>query len=209
MVMNTTKILPWTICIALVVMLGLQELRFHRAVAEMRADLAANTRVAEAASAGLSNNAEELRDALRQLSHARAELAATQQRLASVAAASPYPMPGGLGARMPRRPPVEPLDTSSLAEVDRFTAEAARNVRRAWGEEQATGAPDTMQAGDISTAWAPKLPDGGEEWLHLDYSNQVQLAEVRIRETHNPGAISKVAAVLPNGQEITIWEGVE
>ena len=32
---------------------------------------------------------------------------------------------------------------------------------------------------------------------------------MRVRETHNPGAISKVAAVLPNGQEIVIWEGVE
>jgi len=44
--------------------------------------------------------------------------------------------------------------------------------------------------------------------LNLDYSNQVYLAEVRVRETYNPGAISKVVAVLPNGQEQVIWEGV-
>jgi hypothetical protein len=27
-------------------------------------------------------------------------------------------------------------------------------------------------------------------------------------ETHTPGAISKIAAVLQNGEEVTIWEGV-
>jgi len=66
-----------------------------------------------------------------------------------------------------------------------------------------------MQAGDLSTAWAPRLQDGGEEWLHLDFLAPVQLAEVRVRETYNPGAISKVAAVLPGGQEVTLWEGIE
>src|SRR5262249_28966147 len=96
----------------------------------------------------------------------------------------------------------EPLDTGiEPAQPDQRTG-------RSWGEEQATGPPNTFQAGDLSTAWASRLPDGGEEWLNLDYSNQVYIAEVRVRETYNPGAISKVAAVLPNGQEQTIWEGV-
>ena len=27
-------------------------------------------------------------------------------------------------------------------------------------------------------------------------------------ESHNPGAISKVVAVLPNGSEATVWEGL-
>jgi hypothetical protein len=29
-----------------------------------------------------------------------------------------------------------------------------------------------------------------------------------VRETYNPGAISKVTAVLPNGQETILWEGM-
>src|SRR4029434_10317448 len=37
--------------------------------------------------------------------------------------------------------------------------------KRSWGHEQATGAPDTMQSGDIPTAWASKMTDGGGEWL--------------------------------------------
>lgn len=35
------------------------------------------------------------------------------------------------------------------------------------------------------------------------------LAEVRVRETYNPGAVSKVTAFLPDGREVTILEGVE
>jgi hypothetical protein len=82
-------------------------------------------------------------------------------------------------------------------------------VKRSWGPEQVVGEPDTLQAGDISTAWAPRQQDGGEEWLKLDYESSVDIAEVRVRETYNPGAISKVTAFLADGREVTIWEGVE
>jgi len=82
-------------------------------------------------------------------------------------------------------------------------------LKRNWGPEQALGPPDTKDAGDIVTAWASRSPDAGEEWLKLDYDGAVDLAEIRVRETFNPGAISKVTAFLPNGEEITIWEGVE
>jgi hypothetical protein len=82
-------------------------------------------------------------------------------------------------------------------------------AKRSWGSEQAAGEPDTFQAGDISTAWASREPDGGEEWLKLDYEKSVDIAEVRVRETHNPGAIFKVTAFLANGTEVTLWEGVE
>lgn len=82
-------------------------------------------------------------------------------------------------------------------------------VKRNWGPEQATGEPDTFQAGDIPTAWASLEPDAGIQWLKLEYEKPVNLAEVHVRETLNPGAISKIAAVLSNGQEQTIWEGTE
>jgi len=80
---------------------------------------------------------------------------------------------------------------------------------RGWSPEQATGPPDTMEAGDRSTAWASRNPDSGEEWLKLDYKREVMVAEVRVRETYNPGAIVKVTAVLPGGDEALIWEGTE
>jgi len=81
--------------------------------------------------------------------------------------------------------------------------------KRPWGHEQATGAPDTMEAGDIPTAWASLRPDGGPEWLKLEYDNEANIAEVRIRETHNPGAVTKVTAFDKDGKEEVLWEGRE
>jgi hypothetical protein len=79
--------------------------------------------------------------------------------------------------------------------------------RSRWGPEEVTGPPDTEGSGDIVTAWASARPDTGPEWLALAYDRPVDIAEVRIRETHNPGAISKVTAFLPNGTEVVLWEG--
>jgi len=79
--------------------------------------------------------------------------------------------------------------------------------KRPWGPEQATGAPDTHQAGDIPTAWASLRADGGIEWLRTDFAKTTNVSEVRIRETFNPGAVSKVAAILEDGKERVLWEG--
>ncbi len=79
--------------------------------------------------------------------------------------------------------------------------------RRPWGPEQALGAPNTARAGDYQSAWAPLLRDAGEEWLQLDYENSVEISEVEVMESYNPGAISRVVAVLEGGGESTIWEG--
>jgi hypothetical protein len=83
----------------------------------------------------------------------------------------------------------------------------ASETRRAWGPEQATGAPDTHRDGDIRTAWATREPDGGHEWLLLSYDTAVDIAEVRIWETYNPGAVTKVTALPEDGDEVVLWEG--
>jgi RNA polymerase sigma factor (sigma-70 family) len=76
-----------------------------------------------------------------------------------------------------------------------------------WDHAQATGAPDTHEAGDKPTAWAPLSPGSGEQWLQLGYDKAVELKEVNIHETYNPGAISKVAALMPDGSEKVLWQG--
>lgn len=78
-----------------------------------------------------------------------------------------------------------------------------------WSPGQAAGAPDTFQAGDIKTAWASQERDAGAEWLKLEYELPVELAQIRIRETHNPGAVSAITATMPNGAEVTLWQGDE
>jgi hypothetical protein len=76
-----------------------------------------------------------------------------------------------------------------------------------WSASQATGKPDTLQAGDLNTAWASMEADGGEEWLELTYETPVHPVAVRIRETFNPGAVVKVEAQDAQGMWHTLWTG--
>lgn len=76
-----------------------------------------------------------------------------------------------------------------------------------WAASQATGKPDTFQAGDARTAWATVEADGGEEWLEVGYDRAVRPATVRIHETFNPGAVTKVEARDGEGKWRTLWEG--
>lgn len=105
---------------------------------------------------------------------------------------------------------------TSVADMQRLTTEAnaavlAHTIGRphgpSWTPGQAAGAPDTKEAGDYSTAWAPAAQDGGREWLQVKYDRAVELSEIVIHETYNPGAVSRVVAVLPGGGERVIWEG--
>lgn len=103
---------------------------------------------------------------------------------------------------------LEDLSTGFIpAETPAIVEHWTGGDKRRWGHEQAAGEPDTGQPGDIPTAWASKAPDGGEEWIQLDYDRAVDLQQVSVVESHNPGAISKVVAVLPDGTESPIWEG--
>ena len=86
-------------------------------------------------------------------------------------------------------------------------ADAQAQPKREWGPEQATGAPDTMEAGDLPTAWASLEPDAGAEWLEVSFEKSVEIDEVRIRETFNPGAVCKIVAISNDKKEIVLWEG--
>ena len=79
-------------------------------------------------------------------------------------------------------------------------------VKRGWSAEQVLGPPDTPTAGDFQTAWTSRDPDGGLEWLTVGFERPTEIAEVRTRESYNPGAIVKVVAQA-NNQEVVLWEG--
>jgi hypothetical protein len=78
---------------------------------------------------------------------------------------------------------------------------------RPWGPEQATGAPDTPDAGDRATAWASRTPDGQDEWLELTYATPVHPQGVLIVESFNPGAVYQVELFTPEGQVAALWTG--
>ena len=80
---------------------------------------------------------------------------------------------------------------------------------RAWGPEQATGAPNTPQAGDIQTAWASATADGQKEWLELSYAQPVRPVGVLVCETYNPGALSAVSVFDADGKETRVWSGAD
>lgn len=85
---------------------------------------------------------------------------------------------------------------------------------RPWGPEQATGAPNTLIAGDQITAWASATTDGQDEWLLLDFALPVRAQSVVIYESYNPGAVYKISSfrgIGPAGDlgttEMTLWDG--
>jgi hypothetical protein len=78
-----------------------------------------------------------------------------------------------------------------LRESERLRAEAHRALDR----------------GDHATAWASKLPDGGEEWIELSFRQPVRPTAVRVRETYNPGAIVRIEAKAAEGAWRVLWEG--
>ena len=114
------------------------------------------------------------------------------------------PVVSGGDRTYPEYDPTKPYTAEPVVDV----ADSSPPVptKRGWGEEQAVGPPDTFEAGDRPSAWASLLPDGGEEWLSTGFDAPVDIAEIRIRETYNPGAITKVTAFV-NGSEQVIWEG--
>lgn len=195
--MKPSTILSGLVLLAALALLLVNELRTNQKIAEA-------LRAQPAPAPGASGPGEaELRDALNSLKRARQELAVAEQNMVSLAGRI-NALEGQLQtvsqALASVRPPgvVPAVDPPAQAEV-----------RRSWGPEQATGPADTQLAGDVPTAWAPREQDGGEEWLKLDYEKVTDLAEIVVRETYNPGAVRKVTAFLPDGREVTIWEGVE
>ena len=98
--------------------------------------------------------------------------------------------------------PDRPEDVPALQQA------TSRLKGRGWSPRQATGEPDTHQAGDIRTAWASKQGDMGEVWLELDYERAVVPDAVRVHETFNAGAIARVEAKRADGSGYDVlWEG--
>jgi hypothetical protein len=170
-----------------------------------------------------------------QLSDMHGEISKLRGELAqSKAVAQPNSQPATQIVEVPRTPQTVPSTTFSPSELgdfekrldelentvgeladawNRFAAEEQEKRRRAsmrgWGPEQATGPPNTLTAGDQSTAWASQAPDAGMEWLEASYDRPVDIAEVRVLENHCPGAVMRVSAILDGGAEVTLWEGEE
>jgi hypothetical protein len=75
-----------------------------------------------------------------------------------------------------------------------------------WSAIQATGKPNTPQAGDHPTAWASATADGQREWLELTYDADYEAVGVMVYESHSPGAVDSVIAYAGN-EQVEVWAG--
>jgi len=195
----------------------------QRLKGEIAALMATNQELRDDAAARQTIDPDEMRTMIVRLEQADLNLAAAERRVTNAMANTAYPATRTT-ARADHPRTISPEDLigapafndpgaatpESTGPVSSSHSADGQLLHRSWGPEQVVGPADTSQGGDIPTAWAPRSSQGsGEEWLHLGYEQAVEVAEVRVRETYNPGAVSKVAAVLPNGQEIVLWEGTE
>ena len=69
-----------------------------------------------------------------------------------------------------------------------------------WSAQQATGAPNTNECGDINTAWASAAPNG-VDWLRLEYETPVVPKHIEVHESFSPGAINRVDVAISGGGE--------
>jgi hypothetical protein len=208
--MSAKRILGVLLLMAVLSGLALHQWQLQREIHRLNAVLS-SARQHE----GADEAAAKLREAEVRFEEARAQLQIAERKLtdatARITALENQPRTPGPDMMITRRlgPRSGAMPANALVFEPVANAAPQPGVKRSWGPEQVVGEPDTLQAGDIPTAWAPLQQDGGEEWLKLDYETSVDIAEVRVRETHNPGAVSKITAFLANGSEVTIWEGVE
>ncbi len=80
---------------------------------------------------------------------------------------------------------------------------------QSWSIDQVIGEPNTTAFGDIPTAWASQSPDGGMEWIIVEFPKSVEASGVDIYETNSPGAVVSISTVSMYGQEIEIWKGTD
>ncbi len=77
-----------------------------------------------------------------------------------------------------------------------------------YGAVQALGEPDTLEYGDLSTAWASETADGDIEVLLVAFEIPVVPTGIEIYESYSPGAIISIEAYDANIDDfVVLWSG--
>lgn len=74
---------------------------------------------------------------------------------------------------------------------------------------RAVGAPDVPGYGDNANAWAPSAAERETEWLRCGFAAPVRATEVRVRQTYNAGAVTRVTLLGANGRALVVFSGVD
>ncbi|MBN1429438.1 MAG: hypothetical protein JXB07_13780 [Anaerolineae bacterium] len=100
------------------------------------------------------------------------------------------------------------LALAGRQEVRQYAAGAEADTERGridWGALQAIGAPNTEACSDARTAWSTALPNE-QGSLTLYYVQLVRPTAIMIRQTYNPGFITRVALIDVQGEEHVVYE---
>jgi hypothetical protein len=93
-------------------------------------------------------------------------------------------------------------------------AKASSTLKDAQGDapfspSQVTGAPNIEGYGNNGSAWTPKTPDAGIEWLDVQYRKPVHATAVRVRESYGSGVVMKIELFDEQGAAHTVWTGAD
>jgi hypothetical protein len=73
-----------------------------------------------------------------------------------------------------------------------------------WTAMQATGAPNTVECGDYTTAWA-SLGYNTIEWLEVSYVTPVVPTQINIHQSFHPSQVVRVEVLKTDGTYETIY----
>ncbi|MCJ7700502.1 MAG: NHL repeat-containing protein, partial [Anaerolineales bacterium] len=113
-------------------------------------------------------------------------------------------------AELDQPEPVEVAETPAQEVIRQWASSAAASSEYSspdWSADQATGAPDTPDCGDLETAWA-SLEGDGVDWLEVRYDIPVIPTEVNIYESHTPSQVVKVELVDSSGSYHEIYNAI-
>jgi len=97
--------------------------------------------------------------------------------------------------------------TGSGSEVRQWASEAEASSEYnnpSWAAIQATGAPDTPECGDHTTAWASES-SGGVDWLLLTYATPVIPTQINIHQSNTPDYVVLVEVLDMNGNFLPVY----
>lgn len=101
------------------------------------------------------------------------------------------------------------IDTSAqISYANRVTAWSSQYYPGgSYSAAQAAGAPNTNGCGDAATAWCPATPDGGREFLELEYDNPVPINRIFVHENAGTGAVDTIYVMDPATQQwVKVYE---
>jgi len=84
------------------------------------------------------------------------------------------------------------------------SATASSQFSSSWSATNATGAPDTPECGDYTTAWASSS-SRGIDWLEVYYDVPVFATEINIYESYNPDQVVTVELIAVSGEVVEVY----